>query len=70
MSKVLRKFESHLESIESAINQEMDLRDNYKLYNKLYRFYTKEGVTFTGDSQTDYNLIINYLYEDLYTEVQ
>ena len=69
MSKVLRKFESHLESIESAINQEMDLRDNYKLYNKLYRFYTKEGVTFTGDSQTDYNIIINYLYDDLYSGV-
>ncbi len=43
----------------------MDLRDNYKLYNKVYRWYTKSGVTFTGDSETDYNMVVNYLYEDL-----
>ena len=43
----------------------MDLRDNYKLYRKLHRFYTKTGVTFTGDEGVDYNMVINYLYEDL-----
>jgi len=69
MTKVLRKFEDHLNSLQSAVDGEMDLRDNYKLYNKVYRFYTKEGVTFTGDSQTDYQIIMNYLYDDLYSEV-
>jgi hypothetical protein len=66
MSKVLRKFGEHLETLQGAVDGEMDLRDNYKLYNKLYRFYTKDGVTFTGDANIDYNMIINYLYEDLY----
>ena len=66
MSKVLRKFEDHLPSLQAAVNGDMDLRDNYKLYNKLYRFYKKDGVAFTGDSAIDYNLVINYLYDDLY----
>mgnify|MGYP003332033112 CR=1 FL=1 len=67
MSKVIRKFRDHTESIRAAVDGEADLRDNYKLYNKLYRFYAKEGVTFTGDSVTDYNMIINYLHEDFFT---
>jgi len=64
MSKVNRKFADHTDSIRAAVDGEADLRDNYKLYNKIYRFYTKEGVTFTGDAEMDYNMIINYLYED------
>lgn len=67
-TKLLRKFSDHLEELESAAAEMMDLRNNYKLYNKLYRFYTKEGVTFTGDSGVDYNIIMNYINEDLYSE--
>ena len=65
MSKLKRKFEDHLESLYAAVDGQMDLRDNYKLYHKLYRYYTKSGVTFTGDTAVDYNMVINYLYEDL-----
>ena len=67
MSKVIRKFADYKEHIRSAVEGETDLRDNYKLYNKIYRFYTKEGVTFTGDSEMDYNMIVNYLNEDFFT---
>ena len=67
MSKVIRKFSDHKDSIKAAVQGETDLRDNYKLYNKIYRFYTKEGVTFTGDSEMDYNMIVNYLNEDFFT---
>ena len=66
MSKLKRKFEEHLDCLYAAVDGETDLRDNYKLYNKLRRFYSKEGVTFTGDTSTDYNMIINYLYEDFF----
>lgn len=66
MSKVLRKFEDHLPSLQAAVSGDVDLRDNYKLYNKLYRFYKKDGAAFTGDATIDYNMVINYLYEDLY----
>ena len=54
------------ESLQFAANGDSDLRDNYKLYSKVYRFYKKDGVAFTGDTNIDYDLIINYLYEDLY----
>ena len=67
MSKVIRKFADHQESIRAAVEGEVDLRNNYKLYNKIYRFYAKEGVTFTGDSAMDYNMIITYLNEDFFT---
>ena len=67
MSRKLRhKFDDHLPSLEAAACKEMDLRNNHKLYHKLYRFYTKQGVTFTGDAETDYNIVVNYLYEDLF----
>tara|TARA_B100001758_G_C17837937_1_gene317668 strand:- start:64 stop:312 length:249 start_codon:yes stop_codon:yes gene_type:complete len=69
MTKVLRKFGDHTVTLEAAATGESDLRnENYKLYNKLYRFYSKEGATFTGDCQTDYNIIVNYLYEDLFAD--
>jgi len=67
MSKLVRKFEDHLESLEATVSGEMDLRDNYKLYNKVYRFYKKQGAAFTGDAIIDYNMIVNYLNEDLYS---
>ena len=65
MAKLKHKFEEHLESLHAAVEGHLDLRNNYKLYNKVYRWYTKSGVTFTGDSETDYNMVVNYLYEDL-----
>jgi len=64
MSKVYRKFEDHSPYIASAVRGQIDLRNNYKLYKKIYKYYTKEGVSFTGDAEMDYNLIINYLSED------
>ena len=66
MKKLTKKFSDHLASLEAASAGEIDLRDNYKLYNKVYRFYAKEGVTFTGDCQVDYNIIVNYIYDDLH----
>lgn len=65
MTKLQRKFENHLPSLVAAAAGEFDLRDNYKLYNKVHRFYTKEGITFTGDAHIDYDILINYLNEDL-----
>ena len=65
MSKLKRKFEDHLDTLVAAANGESDLRENSKLYQKVQRFYSKDGVTFTGDTTMDYNMIVNYLYEDL-----
>jgi hypothetical protein len=65
MTKVQRKFKDYLDSLSAAAAGEFDLRNNFKLYNKVYRFYTKEGIKFTGDSATDYNILMDYLSEDL-----
>lgn len=66
-TKLARKFSDYLPSLQAAASGEIDLRDNYKLYNKVYRFYTKEGITFTGDTSVDYNIVVNYITEDLYS---
>ena len=65
MNKLQRKFEQHLDSLSAAAAGEFDLRDNFKLYNKVHRFYSKEGVNFSGDSALDYSLVMSYLSEDL-----
>lgn len=65
MNKLQRKFKNYLSTLQDAASGQFDLRDNYKLYQKVHRFYTQEGVSFTGDTTTDYNLVINYLSEDL-----
>lgn len=64
-SKLLRKFNSQLDTIADAIEGVSDLRDDFKLYNKIYRYYSRTGVIFTGDTSVDYTMILNYLYEDL-----
>ena len=67
MSTLSSKFEPHLEFIYDAIEGLSDLRNDRKLYKKLHKFYKSEGVIFTGDDQTDYNIVLTYIQEDLYT---
>ena len=69
MSPLARKFQDHLETLEAAADGSLDLRDNYKLYSKVFRFYKKEGVNFTGDAFTDYTILVNCIYDDLSGEV-
>ena len=66
MSNINRKFKDSLETLYATADGDMDLReDNFKLYKKVYQYYKKEGAPFTGDSLTDYNMIVSYLNEDL-----
>lgn len=67
-AKLVSKFSDYLPTLEAAAAEELDLRTNRKLYNKVYRFYTKEGCTFTGDAVVDYNMIVSYLSVDLHTD--
>ena len=69
MSPLARKFQDHLETLEGAADGSLDLRDNYKLHSKVFRFYKKEGVNFTGDAFTDYTILVNCIYDDLSGEV-
>lgn len=66
--KLILKFSEYIPNLILTATGELDLRDgHYKLYKRLYRYYTKEGVTFTGDAAVDYNIIVNCINEDLYS---
>lgn len=62
---LVRKFSSHLPTIQEAINGQTDLRSNHKLYKKLYKYYKDLGVIFSGDNNIDYDTLLDCLYEDV-----
>ncbi len=41
-----------------------DLRSNQKIYKKIYKYYKDQGVNFTGDAHTDYEIVLDYLYNE------
>ena len=59
------KFSTHLPVIREAVNGDTDLRTNHKLYKKIYKYYKDLGVIFSGDSQVDYDTLLDCLYEDV-----
>lgn len=38
---------------------------NPKLYKKVKRYYENEGVVFSGDPLDDYEMLMDYIYDDL-----
>ena len=62
---ITSKFSSHLDVLREAVDGESDLRRNQKLYKKIYKYYKDLGVIFTGDSNIDYNTVLDCLYEDV-----
>jgi len=38
-----------------------------KLYKKVRRYYENAGVVFSGDPLDDYEMLMDYLYQDLST---
>ncbi len=59
------KFNSHLLTIREAMEGRDDLRQNRKLYKKIYKYYKDLGVTFTGDDSYDYETLLDCIYEDM-----
>ena len=66
MSPLTDKFERHLELLSNVATGSFDLRTDRRLWKKVRQFYIKRGLIFTGDESTDYNILVNYLYEDLF----
>ena len=55
-----------MDSIGAAVDGALDLRKDQKTYKKICKYYKDLGITFTGDAENDYDLVLDCLYEDLY----
>jgi hypothetical protein len=60
------KFKKDLSTLRAASNGDfyLDVK-NPKLYKKVRRFYVNEGVIFSGDPLDDYDILMEYLAQDL-----
>ena len=60
------KFKKDVSTLRSAANGEfyLDVK-NPKLYKKVRRFYENEGVVFSGDPLDDYEMLMEYVAQDL-----
>ena len=64
------KFRKSIYILTRAANREIDLEyDQPKLFKKIKKFYTDQGVEFYNESEADYELILSLLCEDLQVDV-
>jgi hypothetical protein len=63
---LISKFKKDVNTLRAAANGEfyLDVK-NPKLYKKVRRYYEQNGVVFSGDPEDDYEMLIDYLYDDL-----
>ena len=65
---LIEKFKKDISTLRSAANGEIYLDvKSPKLYKKVFRFYQNEGVVFSGEPLDDYEMLMEYLYQDLET---
>ena len=65
---LITKFKKDVSTLRLAANGEIYLDvNNPKLYKKVRRFYENEGVVFSGDPLDDYEMLIDYIAQDLET---
>jgi hypothetical protein len=65
---LVTKFKKDIDTLKSAVSGEfyLDVK-NSKLYKKVFRYYQNEGVVFSGDPLDDYEILMEYLEQDLQT---
>ena len=62
------KFKKDISTLRAAANGDIYLDvKNPKLYKKVRRFYENEGVVFSGDPLDDYEILMEYIFQDLET---
>ena len=65
---LIQKFKKDVSTLRSAANGDIYLDvKSPKLYKKVRRYYENEGVVFSGDPLDDYEMLMDYLYQDLQT---
>ena len=63
---LIQKFKKDVGTLRLAANGEIYLDvKNPKLYKKVRRFYENEGAVFSGDPLDDYEILIDYITQDL-----
>jgi hypothetical protein len=62
------KFKKDISTLRSAANGDfyLDVK-NPKLYKKVRKFYENQGVIFSDDPLDNYDILIDYLIQDLET---
>lgn len=62
------KFKKDVQTLRGAANGDfyLDVKSP-KLFKKVRRYYENEGVVFSGDPLDDYDMLIDYLVQDLET---
>ena len=63
---LIQKFKKDISTLRGASNGDfyLDVK-NPKLYKKVRRFYENQGVVFSGDPLDDYDMLMDYLAQDL-----
>ena len=65
---LIEKFKKDVSTLRSAANGDIYLDvKSPKLYKKVRRYYENTGVVFSGDPLDDYEMLMDYLYQDLQT---
>ena len=65
---LIEKFKKDVRTLRSAANGDIYLDvKSPKLYKKVRRYYENNGVVFSGDPLDDYEMLMDYLYQDLST---
>jgi hypothetical protein len=63
---LIQKFKKDVSTLRSAANGEIYLDvKNPKLYKKVRRYYENTGVVFSGDPLDDYEMLMEYIDQDL-----
>ena len=62
------KFKKDIQTLWGAVNGDfyLDVK-NPKLFKKVRRFYESQGVIFTDDALDNYEILIDYIIQDLET---
>ena len=65
---LVSKFKKDISTLRSAANGNfyLDVKSP-KLYKKVKRFYQNEGVIFSGEPLDDYDMLMEYILQDLET---
>ncbi len=63
---ITSKFKKDIQTLRGAANGDfyLDVK-NSKLYKKVRRYYENEGVVFSGDPLDDYEILMEYVAQDL-----